>query len=349
MKSCVIIPTFNEAENIAELKRRLPNDVEVLVVDDSPTKETAKAAQAAGCLVFWRRGKGLSSAVVDGLKMCDAEAVVVMDADLQHPPELVPELLKQLDTHDLVVASRRSAKGWSVKRKLISLVANMLALPLVPKIKDRTSGFFGFKRSIVNPTSLSSTGWKIMLEIAVRGHPNGIAEVPYDFGIRTKGESKLTQKVMFEYLKQLVSLYLYKFRILRFAIVGGVGTLVNLTTLFLVEHFVLHSAFESAWGTAAASRAYLVAFIPAFLLAVVCNFVLNNRWTFKERSAGKVGFGKYTLMASATLPLDYLILFALTEFLGLFYVVSAFIAILAVFIIRYTASNKLIWRKSAST
>jgi len=222
-----------------------------------------------------------------------------------------------------------------------------MVLPLLPKLKDRTSEFFGFRRSIVNPTSLNALGFDIGLEIKVKGHynPNGVAEVPYHFAARKQGTSKLSTNVMLQYLKQVISLYLYKFRILRFAIVGAIGTLVSLTVLFLVEHFVLHSAFESAWGTAVANRAYLVAFIPAFLCAVTSNFILNNLWTFKDRSAGRLGFGKYLLMNSTTLPLDYLILFVLTEFLGLFYVASALIAILFVFLIRYTLSNKFVWTK----
>ena len=345
MNTTVIIPTYNESENITELKRRLPEGIDVLVVDDSPGNGTAEASKRVGFQVLHRNGKkGLSSAVIDGIKACSTDKIVVMDADLQHPPELIPRMIEELDTYDFVVATRVRAEGWSTTRKLVSFVANLLALPLVPKIKDRMGGFFGFRKEVVNPTTLNAIGYKIGLEIMVKGHYNSVAQIPYNFGLRSKGESKLTSTVMLEYLRQLIPLYLYKFRMLRFMIVGASGTVVNLASLYLIEHFVLRGTFESQWGAVAADRSYLVAFIPAFLLSVVNNYVLNNVYTFRERTAGRVGFPKYLLVASVTLPLDLAILFALTEWCGMWYIVSAAIAIITVFIIRYTTAKNWIWR-----
>lgn len=347
----IIIPTYNESENIAELKRRLPKDVNVLIVDDSPNELTADAARSVGFQVLHRNGKkGLSSAVIDGLQICDSEKVIVMDADLQHPPELIPELLRQLDTHDFVVASRYVGGGgcrdWDLDRKIISRVANLAAQPLT-NVKDAVSGFFGFRSSMLpGLNGLSGKGFKIMLELLVRGNWNNVVEVPYTFETRKRGHSKLGWNQAKSYLLQLVSLFLYKFRILRFMVVGGTGTVVNLASLFLIENFILRSTFESHWGIAIANRSYLVALIPAFLLSVISNYCLNNLWTFSERNAGRSGFGKYLLMASVTLPIDITLVYVLTEYFGLYYVLSAGITILITFVIRYTISRRYVWRKS---
>ncbi len=349
----VIIPTLCESENIKELKQRLPKNVKVLIVDDSPNELTADAAKRVGFSVLHREGrKGLSSAVIEGIRCCDSEKIIVIDADLQHPPELIPKLLKQLDRNDFVVASRYVDGGgceeWDLDRKIISRVANLAAHPLT-NVKDAVSGFFGFKRSGVSQEvidSLSNRGFKIMLELLVKGNWNSIAEIPYIFETRKRGHSKLGWDQMKGYLLQLASLYLYKYRWLRFGMVGAAGTVVNLSSLYLLNTFVIHKAFTTLWSDVAADRSYLIAFIPAFLLSVTNNYTLNNLWTFRERSAGKVGFGKYLLMASITLPLDMALLYMLTEYLGLFYVLSAAIAILIVFVVRYTIAGKWIWRKS---
>ena len=345
----VIIPTYSEQENIAELKRRLPKDVNVLIVDDSPNELTADAARSAGFQVLHRNGKkGLSSAVIDGLRICDSEKVIIMDADLQHPPELIPELLKQLDTHDLVVASRYVDGGgcqdWDLDRKVISKVANLAARPLT-NIRDAVSGFFGLRRSMLpDLNGLNSRGFKIMLELLVTGNWNSVVEVPYTFETRKRGHSKLGWKQITGYLLQLVSLYLYKYRILRFMIIGATGTVINLASLYLLNTFVIHKAFTANWTTAVADRSYLAAFIPAFLLSVVSNYLLNNLWTFRERIAGKAGFWKYLLMACTTLPIDISLVYIFTEYAGLYYILSAAITILITFIIRYTISKKFIWK-----
>lgn len=342
----VIIPTYCEQDNIAELKRRLPKDTKVLIVDDSPDEETAQAARDVGFEVLKREQKrGLSSAVIDGIHYTKADKIVVMDADLQHPPELVQKLFEALETHDLAIATRVKAEGWSLTRRVVSFIANLLAAPLCSRIKDRTTGFFGFRRSAVNPTSLNPVGWKICLEVAVKGHYNSVVQVPYDFALRTSGESKLSRKVVLEYVRQLVSLYLHKFRILKFMLVGASGTVVLLGALYLIEHFVLHTTFQSQWGAVIADKSYLVAFIPAFVLAAANNYLLNNLWTFSGRSAGKVGFPKYFLVASITLPLDLVLLYAFTEWCGLYYILSATLAIIIVFLIRYAVASKWIWRK----
>jgi len=329
----VIIPTRNESENIAELKRRLPKGMDVLIVDDSPNTETVEAARSVGFKTCYGRGRGLSAAVIEGINRTNGGKVIVMDADLQHPPEAVAKLDEALDVHDAVVASRLVEggrdEGLKGIRKLISYVANLLALPLCPKVRDRTSGFFGFRREMVDSSTLSAIGYKIGLEIMVKGHYDTIVEVPYTFALREHGESNLTKKVMFEYLKQLIGLYLYKFRFLRFMLVGGLGTLTNLLVLFLITHF--------------AGIHYMASFGVAFLIAATQNYCLNKQWTFGDRNEASLGYLRYMLAASATLVLDETLLYLFTDVCGIWYLLSAVIAIVIAFAARYVWISKWIW------
>ncbi len=217
----VIIPTYNEAENVGELIARLKAvcDCNILVVDDSKDKNaTANAAYEAGAQVIQRIGKrGLSSAVIDGIETLnkDADKVVVMDADLQHPPEDVPKLFEALNSHDFVVASRYIAgggcNGWDFDRIVISRTASLMARPLVPKVHDLVSGFFGFRREgLPDLSSVNDKGFKIMLELLVRGKWKSIVEVPFIFQPRLHGDTKMKFSQIRDYLLQLVGLYLRK-------------------------------------------------------------------------------------------------------------------------------------------
>jgi dolichol-phosphate mannosyltransferase len=168
----VIIPTYNESENTRPLVQRLNHSLssyqyEVIFMDDNSRDGTAEAVRTLAAeypvrVIVRKNKRGLASAVVDGIKAAGGEEVVVMDADLQHPPEVVPQLLQALKDHDLVVGSRYckggSAGEWKFSRKLVSSIANLLALPLAPKVKDRMSGFFSFHRAVVKPDSLNAVG-----------------------------------------------------------------------------------------------------------------------------------------------------------------------------------------------
>jgi len=215
----IIVPTYNEAENIGELIARLKAvcTCSILVVDDSRDKgATANAAYKAGSQVMQRTNKrGLSSAVIDGLRLLgdDLDKVVVMDADLQHPPEMVPKLFEALDAYDFVVASRYikggGCKEWDFDRKVISRVANLLARPLAPKVHDLVSGFFGFRRRGLPDLNLvNDSGFKIMLELLVRGNWKNVVEIPFAFQPRLRGDTKMKSTQVKEYALQLVKLYL---------------------------------------------------------------------------------------------------------------------------------------------
>jgi len=228
----IIVPTYNEAENIRELIERIEAslkglDFEVIVVDDSSPDGTAEIAEELGKaygnvkVVKRPRKMGLASAVLEGMKTAKHELIAVMDADLQHPPELLPKLLERArEGHDVVVASRYveggGAEGWSFWRRLISRGATLLAHALLPqtrKVKDPLSGFFLLKKSVVEGVELNPTGYKLLLEVLVRGRYGSVVEVPYVFKARRRGRSKLGLKEVFDYVVFLFKLMRQKQRV----------------------------------------------------------------------------------------------------------------------------------------
>ncbi len=219
----VVVPTFNERENLPALADTLFPALgmagirgELLVVDDDSPDGTAEAALAlAGRLpvrVLVRRGRtGLSSAVLEGVRAAAAPVVCVMDADLSHPPEAVPLLYFEVVTGaDIAVGSRLvgggGVEGWPLGRRLISKGATLLARPLTP-VSDPMSGFFCFRRSLLVGARLEPEGYKILLEILARCDIARAVEVPYTFRDRRAGKSKLSGRVMRQYLSHLLRLY----------------------------------------------------------------------------------------------------------------------------------------------
>ncbi len=168
--------------------------------------------------VIHRRGKGgLSSAVMEGFKHAGGEIIGVMDADLSHPPEIIPRLVQPIldNESDFVIASRyldnEKIERWPFSRKITSIGATILARPLT-NVSDPMSGFFFFKKNIIDGIELSPIGYKIMLEIIVKGKYNTIKEVPFTFKDRYKGKSKLDWNEHFNYLQHLLKLYGYRIR-----------------------------------------------------------------------------------------------------------------------------------------
>ncbi len=215
------MPTYNERENLKTLVERIFSaaDVEVVVVDDgSPdgTGELAdRLAEAYNMNVLHRTGKlGLASAMLAGLEASSNEVVGFIDADLSHPPELMPKLLKEVDDGaDVVFASRYAGAGgvehWPWHRRMISWGATMLARPLAP-VKDPMSGYFFIKKNVVGGVELDPIGYKLGLEILVKGHYSKVVEVPFMFRDRAAGKTKLNLSEHFNYLKHLMRLYAYR-------------------------------------------------------------------------------------------------------------------------------------------
>ena len=220
----LVIPTLNEAGNIAAALQRVRASLDPLgatyditVVDDDSRDGTAQvvqeiAAQDPRVKLLVRRGeRGLAGAVIYGWQHTDAELLAVMDADLQHPPELLSDLLKAIHHgYDIAVASRYvtedAVKGWNPVRRLVSMLGTWVTLPLQKRnirIKDPLSGFFVVRRTCIAGIPLHSQGFKILLEILVRGRIRSAAEVPFLFGLRYAGKSKASLKVALDYFSLL--------------------------------------------------------------------------------------------------------------------------------------------------
>jgi dolichol-phosphate mannosyltransferase len=163
-----------------------------------------------------RAGKlGLGTAVIDGFARASSEIVGVMDADLSHPPDLLPRMLGLFadPAIDFVIGSRYipggGTRGWPLSRLVMSRLACSLARP-VTRVADATSGFFLLRRQAARDVQIQAGGFKICLELLVRGQARGIAEVPYVFVGRTVGESKMSLGEAMGYLRQLYDLWRYR-------------------------------------------------------------------------------------------------------------------------------------------
>ena len=306
----VIIPTYNESENIIQILKsigeHLPKDVEVeaIVIDDNSPDGTGKVVEdyiadtrnEAGYAVevIHRKTKsGLSSAILDGIKHSSGETVVIMDSDFSHPPKIIPQLVEEIKTskYDIVIASRYTeggeVTGWSTKRKLISKRAKGIAKAgLGVNESDPMSGFFAFNRNILEGIKFDAIGYKMLLEILVKTKGAKVKEIPYTFTDRTRGSSKLDSSTMFDYVKSVWRLYRYghtakvsdtrtSVRFLskagRFYTVGASGLLVN----YLVS-LLFADAIVNFW--------YIHATVIGIGVSMSSNFILNKIWTFEDRN-----------------------------------------------------------------
>ena len=231
-KVSVVIPTFNESENVGNLVNQIDyalRDIpfEIIFVDDSndDTPERIKDIilsrsrdadpERGEVRLFHRENeKGLATAVLKGFSLAKGDYIAVMDADLQHPPVILRSMYAAL-THGahICIPSRfipgGSDGGLGPYRKLVSGVARYIGkifLPCLKKISDPTSGLFMFQREVIENAELKPIGWKIMVEVLAMGDYTRVTEIPYKFQARPAGESKLSSKVTIEYLKQIYGL-----------------------------------------------------------------------------------------------------------------------------------------------
>ena len=250
----VIVPTYQEADSLGPLLDRLSGvreeglELEVLIVDDDSrdgTEEVVRDLSLSWVRLITRRGeRGLSSAVLAGLRAASGDVLIVMDADLSHPPESIPDMLAALRSGaDFVVGSRYVAgggteDGWGVLRWVNSKVATIMARPFT-SVKDCMSGFIGFRRDTwLNAQDLDPVGYKIGLELIVKCRCANVVEVPIHFSTRQHGQSKLTLKVQLEYLDHVLRLLRWKYpgwsSFVPFALVGisGIGVYAALLAIF---------------------------------------------------------------------------------------------------------------------
>jgi len=231
-KVAIVIPTLNEAENIPQVINRLRNaletvtfNYELIVVDDDSKDGTSDVVRALSVhdprvrLLVRKGQRGLSGAVIHGWKHTDATLLGIIDADLQHPPEILPQLLEAIQSgSDIAIASRYtsskhdSVADWNPVRHFISRCTTALTTPLQRKglrVKDPMSGYFVVRRECIEGLNLQPQGFKILLEILVKGRMRNAAEIPYRFGLRHAGSSKADLKVALNYLSLLGKLSRY--------------------------------------------------------------------------------------------------------------------------------------------
>ena len=318
----IVVPTFREAANIPRLAERIHTALsesgiswELLLVDDNSQDGSeavvAELSRRLPVRMVTRRQppRDLSLSVIEGIRLCRFDRLVVMDADLSHPPERIADLLAALDADcDMVVGSRYAPGGvvdrtWSAWRILNSRVATSLALPLV-SCSDPMAGFFATDRRLLpDLQTLQPIGYKIALELMVRGKLR-LKELPIDFRDRSQGSSKMNWRQQLNYLRHLYRLYRYKFggpaRLLCFVLVGATGLVIDVTGYLGLQWI----GFE-----------HRLARFLSFWPAVTWNWRLNRSFTFGERPRqprvrqwGKfvasslvglsVNVGSYTLLTS---------------------------------------------------
>jgi len=296
----IVVPTYGEVENIPHLIERVRSlrdthglDLELIFMDDMSCDGSVEAVAAAG--VDWAKiverdgPRGLSPAVIDGFERAEKPILVCMDCDLSHPPEVIPQMILSLESGSEFVIGSRYVKGgstdddWGFFRWFNSRIATLMALPLT-SVRDPMSGFFALRKSdFQRADHLNPVGYKIGLELIVKGGFENITEIPIHFRDRIYGESKLTLKEQLKYIQHIRRLYIHRFSnamyFLQFLVVGATGVVVNLSVLTLL-----------LWLGAANS----IALAAGIGVSVLSNFALNRRFTFsyaRDRSIVKQFFG----------------------------------------------------------
>ncbi|WOF17123.1 glycosyltransferase family 2 protein [Methanoplanus sp. FWC-SCC4] len=362
----IIIPTFNERdniENIVESVSGVMHDAgiitEVLVVDDNSddgTIEKVREMQEKYSnleLIVRYDDHGLSQSVTEGFYKAKADIIQVIDADFSHPPKMIPEFYTSVaqDGNDVVIGSRYLKGGdienWPLKRRLISLGATFFGRILFPEITDPVSGFFAIKRDVIKNAVMKPRGYKILMEVLGKGHWYQAKEIPFVFKDREEGDSKLKLSTIIDYILQCIDIAVYSFKhhetnvwqewkkIFKFAAVGISGIFVNVGLLyFLTEYFGIF---------------YLISSLIAIETSIITNFILNDLWTFKgneSRFSKKWHrFVSFQFVSVMGVLINMGILWALTEFAGLYYVISNLFGIGAAFAWNFLVNRNITWKK----
>jgi dolichol-phosphate mannosyltransferase len=365
----LVLPTYNEGKNIAAMIEQLVPvldsvahlQYEIIVVDDdSPDHTWEKALELTEryprVRVVRRQGeRGLSTAVIRGWQVARGRILGVMDADLQHPPDVAAKVTQEmLRGADLGIASRHVEGGgvsdWSLIRRIISRGAQMIGFLLLPevigRISDPMSGFFMIRRSALQGRVLSPLGYKILIEVLGRGQVGWISEVPYTFRERVEGSSKLTNRIYIEYFQHLLRLRIYLLQVssfFRFCVVGCSGVVIDMSLLY-----VFSDPKMLGWGL---TRSKLLAAEAALLN----NFVWNDLWTFGavSRHQNTTGqrvkrFLKFNAICSLGIFFNVVILNIEFNWLHMDRYLANLIAIGLVTLWNYKSNKEFSWRVTAN-
>ena len=359
----LVIPTYNECKNVKSILEKLshlldgsiPGNYELIVVDDNSPDRTWEVAQSLTPeypqLRVMRREdeRGLSTAVIRGWQAARGEVLGVIDADLQHPPETLLQLLAEIQRGaDLAAASRHVGEGgvsdWSVVRRFLSRGAQTVGLVILPgvvgRVSDPMSGYFMVRRSCIAGKTMNPAGYKILIEVLGRGNIRWIGEVGYVFQERQEGESKVTWKQYIEYLRHLLRLRFARWpmgKFLRFGIVGFSGVFVNMGVLYVLRDIL-------NWEL---TRSLMV----AAELAIINNFWWNDLWTFGDISKRQPGkrqrlkrLLKFNTICLMGLILNVLLVNLLFNVFKMNEYLANLIAIAAVTLWNFWINMKLSWR-----
>lgn len=346
----VVVPIFNEGPNIAPLVARIAAaqpDATVLFVDDSTDQTPAiiadVAREASVTVTLLHRAKplgGLGGAVIEGLRAAGTEWCIVMDGDLQHPPEMIPVLLETALTQpvDVVVASRYLGDGRADglagrMRHLVSSASTLVTRAMFPArlrgCTDPMTGFFAVRPASLDLEKLQPQGFKVLLEILAR-QTLRVAEEPFVFGAREAGESKASFRQGARFLRQLVQLRFGKLSI--FAVVGGIGALANLGIMAVLTSF---------------GMSYVIAAIIAAELTILGNFVLLERIVFHDLREDAKPWWKRLVQsltfnnAEAAIRIPVLALLVNTTHLGA--VAASAITLVAAFVVRFVFHSQVVY------
>jgi len=352
----IIVPTFNERENIVPLIERIhaslkARDYEILFVDDDSPDGTAAVVESMTSdypirLIVRQVERGLASAVIRGIGEARGTIVGAINADLQHPPEVLNKMAESIEHGaDLAVASRYIKGGgcrdWALSRRIISRTSTALTRLLVPPartVKDPLSGCYMFKKSVTAGIPLKTAGYKILLEILMKGRYRESVEVPYIFVPRREGHSKLGPLQSLQFLVQIFKFALTapeSIRFLKFCAVGALGTLINTGILWLLtERLGLY---------------YLLSSVFSIEAAIISNFLLNDRFTFADRrrktaSSFWIRMLKYNLVSLSGLVINMGVLWLLTSAAGVYYLLSNLAGIAAATLWRFTVNFHWTWK-----
>lgn len=353
MRVTIIVPTFNEQPNIAELVRRISasvtdHDAEILFVDDSiddtPGAIAATALTSRVPVRLIHRGEpvgGLSGAVIEGLRASDREWCIVMDGDLQHPPEMIPTLLRSADDvmADVAVASRyvqggsRSGLRGGVRRAVSSSSTSLTRAMFPSRLRNCTdpmTGFFAVRRQALDLDSLQPRGFKILLEILVR-HRLAIVEEPFVFAERFAGSSKANITQGMRFLMQLAALRFG--RMSRFAVIGVFGAVMNLAIMGALVASGMHYAMTA---------------VIAAVTTILMNFFLQERFVFPDlRDEGR-GFKRRFLTSMTFNGTEALIrlpvLALIVEFTPTPSLVAQAVTLGVAFVLRFVFHSRVVYR-----
>lgn len=365
MTLSLVIPTFNEAKNIGALleildgllRPVLGSSFELIVVDDNSPDETWRiaaelAARIPSIRVMRRREeRGLSTAIIRGWQAARGEVLGVIDADLQHPPEVILPLLAEAGRGaDLAAGSRNVVGGgvsdWSFARRVLSRGAQLLGLLILPEVlgrlSDPMSGVFLVRRSAVADVTLDPLGYKILIEVVGRCRIRWIAEVPYVFRERVAGESKVSFRVYREYLQHLIKLRFggtSRSPFLRYLAVGTVAMCLDMGLLYVLSEPSMHG-----WGIA---RSKLIGGLVALLLS----FPAHEFWSFRNitRPPGRAALRRllaFVAVSAVGLFGATLALSVLVEFAGLNRYFANAVGIISVGAWNYLLHRQITWTRT---